>query len=531
MIKKIFIFVSCLFFLIITASYNYAASVELAWDPPADGGDVVGYKVYWRTVDGSYNDTDSVTVVGKTSETISGLDEDDEYYFKVNAYNCAGIGSDSNEISWSSPISNITYTLTPRSITINGSNTDDVSQVRLYVNNVSYADIEPSGDLWSYTFSAGGSLTDGTIFELKIIDAGGNEKSTGIIYIYDVANLFHILTKTLQNGRVGETYSLSLQADVANVIWGLTSGSLPDGLSFENGIISGTPDTGAEGSYPLSVSATDLSGITVDADLALTVNHSGTTAITVADAVNGTSITVSSSAGTIIDLQGQDPSVLSPPSGYVFTYGVFKFRVTGLSAGGSSTITFNYQNTIPGGVEWYWYDSVSDEWKDISDDINLTVNNSQIQITLTDGGVGDSDNISGQITDPSGPAFPSSTTTKSEGGGGGGCFIATAAYGSPFETHVKVLKEFRDAYLMPSSVGRGFVRFYYEYSPALAGVIKKHDYLRAAVRWGLAPVVGMAYVTIHTSITQKIGMILYIMMAMGLYVIGRRKVKGERGNG
>ena len=77
------------------------------------------------------------------------------------------------------------------------------------------------------------------------------------------------------------------------------------------------------------------------------------------------------------------------------------------------------------------------------------------------------------------------------------CFIATAAYGSPLDGHVKILREFRDVYLMPNSLGHAFVDAYYKYSPNLAKLIDNHGSLKAIVQVALLPVVGMSYAALY----------------------------------
>jgi len=87
-------------------------------------------------------------------------------------------------------------------------------------------------------------------------------------------------------------------------------------------------------------------------------------------------------------------------------------------------------------------------------------------------------------------AVPWSFTTKertSGGGGGGGCFIATAAFGSPFERHVQIFREFRDKRLLKNRWGRAFVRWYYRHSPGYAEIVRKRSVVRIVVKGILIP--------------------------------------------
>ena len=77
------------------------------------------------------------------------------------------------------------------------------------------------------------------------------------------------------------------------------------------------------------------------------------------------------------------------------------------------------------------------------------------------------------------------------------CFIATAAFGSPLERHVRILRDFRDRVLLTSSAGKAFVDFYYRVSPPIADKIAKNEVLRLIVRVMLMPVIGIAYLIVN----------------------------------
>ncbi|MBP7341338.1 MAG: S8 family serine peptidase [Smithellaceae bacterium] len=112
------------------------------------------------------------------------------------------------------------------------------------------------------------------------------------------------------------------------------------------------------------------------------------------------------------------------------------------------------------------------------------------------------------------------------GSGGGGCFIATAAFGTPSEKHVALLRTFRDRCLLTSTAGRTFVDFYYTVSPPIAEVIAGNEALRFVTRLGLLPLVGAAWLALHFGAASLLGGVLALLLAAFTIRQIRRKTAG-----
>ncbi len=110
---------------------------------------------------------------------------------------------------------------------------------------------------------------------------------------------------------------------------------------------------------------------------------------------------------------------------------------------------------------------------------------------------------------------------KANGGNadGGFCFVATATYGNYDHPFVKILRVFRDDTLTHSAWGRGFIRWYYDNSPALAAFISEHTVARVVSYLLLAPLVSFAAVLEYTGPLGKLGLLL----ALGLLIHLRRQ--------
>ncbi len=62
------------------------------------------------------------------------------------------------------------------------------------------------------------------------------------------------------------------------------------------------------------------------------------------------------------------------------------------------------------------------------------------------------------------------------------CFIATATYGTSNANEVIILRTFRDNKLVDNIWGKLFVKCYYKYSPSIANIISKSEWLKTIIR-------------------------------------------------
>jgi endonuclease YncB( thermonuclease family) len=103
------------------------------------------------------------------------------------------------------------------------------------------------------------------------------------------------------------------------------------------------------------------------------------------------------------------------------------------------------------------------------------------------------------------------------------CFIATAAYGSPVNPYVKILRKFRDKHLLTHKIGRELVRIYYSYSPVIAGYISKHDSLKVITRLSLLPVIGLSWVILKFGPETTIIIIMLLSGGLiGIFLFNRK---------
>lgn len=140
------------------------------------------------------------------------------------------------------------------------------------------------------------------------------------------------------------------------------------------------------------------------------------------------------------------------------------------------------------------------------------------QITVCDGALLHSDEVTVQVLD----------VEEGGEGPGGMCFVATAAFGSPLENEVEILRMLRDRYLVKHPAGRAFVSLYNRYGPYAAEYIAERGTLRQLVRTGLYPLIGASFFIVKTTVFQKLLILVFFCASLALIaVLGKKKEKND----
>ncbi|WP_028583034.1 delta-60 repeat domain-containing protein [Desulfogranum mediterraneum] len=95
------------------------------------------------------------------------------------------------------------------------------------------------------------------------------------------------------------------------------------------------------------------------------------------------------------------------------------------------------------------------------------------------------------------------------------CFIATAAYGTLIHPCVRLLRDFRDAFLLKSSLGQELVELYYSLSPPLAEQIANSRLLRLLVSLLLLPLVGFSWLALQLGLVSAV-----VSLGTGFFILG-----------
>jgi len=125
----------------------------------------------------------------------------------------------------------------------------------------------------------------------------------------------------------------------------------------------------------------------------------------VATAAGTGAVTFTTSSGSITGLTAIAQSALTCTGnpGTTFPHGFFSFNIINIAPGASVTITITLPSNMPAGTQ-YWK-CQNGQWVNVTSLLSSNDGDNVLNLTLTDGGLGDGDGAAnGTIVDPGGPA-------------------------------------------------------------------------------------------------------------------------------
>jgi len=237
-------------------------------------GGTPGY--VWDLVSGNGNLPNGLTIA--SNGTILGTPNVvGDYSFLARVTDSNGLGT--------SAISNFTIRINSNVLSVASTSLPNASLSTFYSQNVAITggvqpySISISGGLLpgGLTFSSGGVISGtptalGTSnFTVRVSDAINSSAERNLSITVGPAQ-FAMNQTPLSTGQVGAAYSATVTAvgGTTPYTFTLLSGVLPAGVTFSNGLISGTPTV--SGSYPLTIQVRDANNATTSANFSLVIN-------------------------------------------------------------------------------------------------------------------------------------------------------------------------------------------------------------------------------------------------------------------
>lgn len=149
-----------------------------------------------------------------------------------------------------------------------------------------------------------------------------------------------------------------------------------------------------------------------------------------------------------------------------FKFGLIAFTCEGVAIGGTITISLDMPESVPVTAKYFIFDAANG-WLDMTSSLTSHDGDSEVFLTLTDGGTGDLDGVAnGVVVDPGGFEISDGSSSGSSGGDDAAinypaaCLI-TRILQSQMARWAAACRTIRDRFL-DSAPGRVFVSLYYE---------------------------------------------------------------------